>query len=234
MQKLFLEIIATSLDDVVRINDSEASRIELCADMAADGLSPSRALIAQVTEASRLPVRIMIRTTGRDFVFTSSEYEEMRQLIAFVKTTRADGVVLGILEKSGEIDLQRTAELVALASPLPVTFHRAIERVKDQISAFKQLQALGVQSVLSSGNAKPLEEKLLLLKQLHALGAPQLIVGGGITERDIPVLAQAGISRIHLGRAVREQASYAHPVLVSRINSFVDGAFRQAAIARPD
>lgn len=221
MQKLFLEIIATSLDDVVRINDSKASRIELCADMAADGLSPSRALIAQVTEASRLPVRIMIRPTGRDFVFTPSEYDEMRQLIAFVKTTRADGVVLGILEKSGELDLQRTAELVALASPLPVTFHRAIERVRDQLSAFRQLQTLGVQSVLSSGNAKPLEEKLPLLNDLNSLGSPQLIVGGGITERDISILAQAGISRIHLGRAVRENNSYACPILPSRINRFV-------------
>jgi len=221
MQKLFLEIIATSLEDVVRINDSKASRIELCADMAADGLSPSKALIAQVTEASRLPVRIMIRPTGRDFVFTPSEYDEMRQLISFVKTTRADGVVLGILEKSGEIDLQRTAELVVLASPLPVTFHRAIERVKDQVQAFKQLRSLGAQSVLSSGNAKPLEEKLSLLKELDALGAPQLIVGGGITEQDISILAQAGISRIHLGRAVREQASYAHPILPSSINRFV-------------
>jgi copper homeostasis protein len=221
MQKLFLEIIATSLDDVLRINDSKASRIELCADMAADGLSPSQELIAQVTAVSRLPVRIMIRPTGRDFVFTADEYAEMRRLIAFVKTTRADGVVLGILEPSGEIDLQRTAELVALAAPLPVTFHRAIERVKDQAQAFKQLRSLGVQSVLSSGNAKPLEEKLLLLKELDALGAPQLIVGGGLTERDIPVLAQAGILRIHLGRAVREQASYAHPILPSSINRFV-------------
>ena len=221
MQKLFLEIIATSLDDVARINDSKASRIELCADMAADGLSPSRELIAQVTEVSRLPVRIMIRPTGRDFVFTVAEYVEMRRLIAFVKTTQAEGVVLGILEKNGEIDLQRTAQLVALAAPLPVTFHRAIERVRDQVSAFSQLQALGVQSVLSSGNAKPLEEKLLLLKELNALSSPQLIVGGGITEQDIPVLAQAGISRIHLGRAVREQASYANPILSAKINRFV-------------
>jgi copper homeostasis protein len=224
MQKLFLEIIATSLDDVMRINDSEASRIELCADMAADGLSPSLELIAQVTAASRLPVRIMIRPTGRDFVFTPSEYDEMRQLISFVKTTRAEGVVLGILEQNGEIDLQRTTELVALAAPLSVTFHRAIERVKDQAQAFKQLRSLGVQSVLSSGNAKPLEEKLPLLKELDALGAPQLIVGGGITERDIPVLAKAGILCIHLGRAVREQASYAHPILPSSINRFVSAS----------
>jgi len=221
MQKRFLEIIATSLDDVVRINDSEASRIELCADMVADGLSPSRDLITQVTQISRLPVRIMIRPTGRDFVYTSAEYEEMRQLIAFVKTTRADGVVLGILETNGEIDLQRTSELVALASPLSVTFHRAIERVRDQPSAFRQLQSLGVQSVLSSGNAKPFEEKMPLLNELNALGFPQLIVGGGITEEYIPLLAQAGISRIHLGRAVRENNSYDCPVLLSRINSFV-------------
>ena len=234
MQKLFLEIIATSLDDVMRINDSEASRIELCADMAADGLSPSRDLITQVAEISRLPVRIMIRPTGRDFVFTAAEYEEMRQLIAFVKTTRAEGVVLGILEPSGAIDLRRTAELVECASPLPVTFHRAIERVRDQASAFRQLQTLRVQSVLSSGSAKPLEEKLPLLKELNALGSPQLIVGGGITEQDISILAQAGISRIHLGRAVREQASYAHPILPSRINRFSSSAFTRAVIARPD
>lgn len=221
MQKLFLEIIATSVEDAVRINDSEASRLELCSDMAADGLSPSRELIAQVTEISHLPVRVMIRPTGRDFVFTPDEYAEMLRLVAFVKTTRAEGVVLGILEKDGEIDLRRTAELVALARPLPVTFHRAIERVKDQVVACSQLQKLGIQSVLSSGNAKPLEEKLPLLKELHALGSPQLIVGGGITERDIPILAQAGIFRIHVGRAVRENNSYACPVLPSRINSFV-------------
>ena len=221
MQKLFLEIIATSLDDVMRINDSEASRIELCADMAADGLSPTRDLITQVTEVSRLPVRIMIRPTGRDFVFTADEYAEMCRLIAFVKTTRAEGVVLGVLEPSEEIDLQRTAELVALASPLQVTFHRAIEHARDQVSAFKQLQALGVQSILSSGNAKPLEKKLPLLKELNSLGSPQLIVGGGITERDIPILVQAGILRIHLGRAVRENNSYDCPVLSSRINRFV-------------
>jgi copper homeostasis protein len=231
MQKLFLEIIATSLDDVVRINDSEASRIELCADMVADGLSPSRELIVQVTQNSRLPVRIMIRPTGRDFVYTSAEVEEMRQLIDFVKSTRADGVVLGILEKNGEIDLQRTAELVALASPLSVTFHRAIERVRDQVAAFRQLQLLGVQSVLSSGNAKPLNEKLPLLKELHALGSPHLIVGGGITEQDIHLLAGAGITRIHLGRAVREQGSYEHPILPEKINRTV---FTSAATARPD
>jgi copper homeostasis protein len=224
MQKLFLEIIATSRDDVMRINDSEASRIELCADMAADGLSPTRDLITQVSEVSRLPVRIMIRPTGRDFVFTAAEYEEMRQLIAFVKTTRAEGVVLGILEPSGEIDLKRTSELVSLSRPMTVTFHRAIECVHDQKSAFRQLQSLGVQDILSCGNAKPLNEKLALLKELNALGSPQLIVGGGITERDISILAQAGILRIHLGRAVREDNSYDCPVLSSRINRFVSAS----------
>lgn len=222
MQKLFLEIIATSVEDVKGINDSAASRIELCADMAADGLTPPLDLIVAATEASRLPVRVMVRPTGRDFVYTPDEYEAMKKLIAFVKTTKADGVVLGVLDKEGEMDLRRTAELVALASPLPVTFHRAIERVKDQVQAFKQLQALGVQSVLSSGDSRPLTEKLPLLEALNALGSPQLIVGGGVTDRDIPLLAQAGISRIHLGRAVREQASYAHPVLPSRINRFVN------------
>lgn len=224
MHKLFLEIIATSVADAMRINDSEASRIELCSDMAADGLSSSRELIAQVTEISRLPVRIMIRPTGRDFVYTSAEYAAMQELIAFVKTTKADGVVLGLLLQDGEIDLARTAELVALARPLPVTFHRAIERVKDQAQAFRHLQTLGVQSVLSSGDNRPLTEKLPLLKTLNALGTPQLIVGGGIAERDLPLLAQAGITRVHLGRAVREHNSYACPVLPSRINSFVSAS----------
>ena len=65
---MFIEIIATTLDQALQAEKFGADRIELVTAMLETGLTPSLGLIKQVKEKVNIPMVVMIRPHSKSFV----------------------------------------------------------------------------------------------------------------------------------------------------------------------
>ncbi|HLX99706.1 MAG TPA: copper homeostasis protein CutC, partial [Roseiarcus sp.] len=148
---MICEICVDSIAGVRAAKAAGAQRVELCADLLEGGITPSRGMIHQARTIPGLGLHVIIRPRGGDFLFDDDEFAIQRADIEAAKAERADGVVVGLLTAGGEIDEKRMRELIALARPLSVTFHRAFDVAADPFGALETLIELGVDRVLTSG-----------------------------------------------------------------------------------
>lgn len=197
---MIFEICVDSIGGVRAAKAAGADRVELCADLLEGGITPSRGMIRQAKTVRGIRLNVMIRPRGGDFLFDDEEFETMRSDIETAKAEGADGVVVGLLTASAEVDVARTRELMALARPLSVTFHRAFDMTPDPFRALEKLIELGVDRVLTSGQEASVLEGLPLIAELIKRAGERIIVmpGGGITERNVErILAAAKPREIH-------------------------------------
>jgi copper homeostasis protein len=197
---LTFEVCVESAEGAIAAEAGGAHRVELCSDLLEGGLTPSHGTLAVTRARLRIGVMAMVRPRGGDFCYSDTEFAVMREDLLAAKQLGANGVVFGILNADGSVDRERTAELVALARPLPVTFHRAFDVSRDPFEALDTLVALGVERVLTSGQEPSVLEGLDLLGELVKRAAGRIIVmpGGGITERTIGRIASAtGATELH-------------------------------------
>jgi copper homeostasis protein len=176
-----------------------AGRVELCGP-GDGGTTPSLGLLARCRDAIILPLHVMIRPHGRDFCYDEDELEVMCGDIVAAKSLGADGVVFGPLRPDGTIHREQLVELVALARPLRVTFHRAFDRTPDRPRALTTLLDAGVDLVLTSGGARTALAGADSLAALQAQAGDRLTVlaGGGIRGDSIAeLLARAPMREVH-------------------------------------
>ena len=197
---MIFEICVDSIAGVRAAKAAGAGRVELCADLLEGGITPSRGMIRQARTIAGIGLNVMIRPRGGDFLFDDDEFATMRSDIETAKAEGADGVVIGLLSATGEIDIARTRELIALARPLSVTFHRAFDMTPDPFRALEALIELGVDRVLTSGQEASVLEGLPLIVELTERAGDRIVImpGGGITARNIDrILAAARPREIH-------------------------------------
>lgn len=197
---MIFEICVDSIAGVRAAKAAGAGRVELCADLLEGGITPSRGMIRQARTIAGIGLNVMIRPRGGDFLFDDDEFAAMRSDIETAKAEGADGVVIGLLSATGEIDIARTRELIALARPLSVTFHRAFDMTPDPFRALEALIELGVDRVLTSGQEASVLEGLPLIVELIERAGDRVLImpGGGITARNIDrILAAARPREIH-------------------------------------
>ena len=195
-----LEICADSVQSARAAQAGGANRIELCQDLAQGGTTPSVGLIRQVRALLSIPVFVLIRPRPGNFVYAADELAIMAADVRACREAGCDGVVFGLLDAAGRVDAAHCQELLAVAGPLPVTFHRAFDECPDQPRALEDIIALGCQRVLTSGGAATAPEGQDQLARLVAQAAGRLSVmpGAGITAQNLLALAaRTGAQEFH-------------------------------------
>jgi copper homeostasis protein len=194
---MICEICVDSVAGVRAAKDAGAQRVELCADLLEGGITPSLGAIRQARTVTGIDLNVMIRPRGGDFLFNDDEFASMQADIETAKAEGANGVVIGLLTATGEIDVGRTRELIGLARPLSVTFHRAFDVAAEPFSALEALIELGVDRVLTSGQEPTVLEGLPLIVELMKRAGDRIVImpGGGITARNVERIVAAARPR---------------------------------------
>ncbi len=196
---MLVEAYVDQLDTALAAERNGAGRLELCGP-GEGGLTPSPELLAAVLATVRIPVHAMTRPRTGDFVYTDAEFAQMRDEVAMIKAAGAAGVVLGVSNPDGTLDVPRMRELIALARPMRVGVHRAFDRTPDADVALDQLIAMGVDIVLAAGHAPTAEEGIETLARLQrrAAGRTVIMPGGGVRANNVgAIMDRTGCSEVH-------------------------------------
>lgn len=201
MKNRKLEVCVDSLVSALSAEKGGADRIELCHNLVEGGTTPSAGLIKQVSEAIDIDIRVMIRPRGGDFLYSRDEIEVMKEDIKMVKTFGVDGIVLGCLKSDGKINKELCAELLSLAKPLKVTFHRAFDMLQDPLQSLEELIQLGFDRVLTSGLQPDVIAGIGTLKDLVSLSKDRIkiMAGGGVRDHNLKqLLNETGVREVHV------------------------------------
>ena len=198
------EACVESLIDAIEAEKRGADRIELCDNLSQGGTTPSYGTIKLALSTLKIPVFPIIRPRGGDFYYTPPEIEVIKEDIKVCKSLGAKGVVLGLLTKDKKIDFEVLSQLVELAKPMEVTFHKAIDELEDPTLVIDELINLGVKRILSSGT-KPtaLEGKDILNKMIKKAGDRlTIVVAGKVTKEILPEVSNLIPAKEYHGKVI--------------------------------
>ncbi len=185
-----IEIACFNLESALIAQKAGADRVELCADMLVGGTTPAIEMIQQACENLTIAINVMIRPRGGNFVYSNSEFEQMKSEIEIIKKLGISGFVFGILNEDNSINIEQNKELVELAKPFSCTFHRAFDEVLDYEKALKNVISCGFSTILTSGTFSNVMEGKEVLKQLviQANNRIEIMPGGGLRTTNISEL----------------------------------------------
>ena len=190
-----LEVCVDSTASALAAQRGGADRLELCADLIVGGTTPSLALVRQVKETTGLPIRALLRPRFGDFCYDRWELAQMKESSAALVAAGADGIVTGVLTPDGALDAE------ALRPIYEAALHRAFDVCRDPFAALDTACALGLSTILTSGQAASAPAGAPLLRQLVdcAAGRIEILVGAGVSPANLPALAkQTGAHSFHL------------------------------------
>ena len=197
---MIFEVCVDSIESALAAQAGGAQRVELCDNLVEGGTTPSLGMIQVAREHLSIGLNVIIRPRGGDFFYSDLEFAVMRQDILAAKAAGVDGLVLGLLTLDGSIDVPRTSELVDLARPLPVTFHRAFDVCRSAEEALEVLCGLGIARVLTSGQQASASEGADCIARLVQQAGERITIlaGGGITEANVTELVRrTGVREVH-------------------------------------
>ncbi len=201
-KKYLLEISVETLRAALAAERGGADRIELCADLSVGGVTPSVELMGAMRERVQVPIFVMIRPRAGDFFYSDAEFSGMKASVSSAKRLGINGVVLGILRRDRNVDVPRTRELVELARPLPITFHRAFDECVNLPQALENVIQTGPKRILTSGGAKSAFGGASMLADLVAAAGDRITIlpGAGINASNIAQVAKVtGAREFHSG-----------------------------------
>ena len=198
--KYILEVIAFNIESCIAAQRAGANRIELCTGPGEGGTTPPYSFIKKARALLAIDLYVMIRPRGGDFLYSGDEFDMMKEDILQCKALQCDGVVLGILNKDGSVDTKRCRELVELAYPMQLTFHRAFDRVSNPFEALEDIISLGFERILTSGLVPQAVKGANTLKALVKQAGDRIIImpGSGVQAGNLPSLAaETGAHEFH-------------------------------------
>jgi len=201
--KYKIEVCVGSVFSAIEAEKGGASRVELCDNLFEGGTTPSIAAIEKTCELLNIPVHVMIRPRGGDFLYSDLEYEIMKKDISYAKKGGASGVVIGLLLPDGSVDECRTAELVKISSSLGmgVTFHRAFDMASNPYKALESIIKTGCERILTSGRENKAVDGKDLIKELAIIASERISImaGSGINLSNAKTfLDYTGIKELHM------------------------------------
>ena len=181
------EACVESFEKALEAQNNGANRIELCENLAVGGTTPSYGTVKVCLEKLNIPIFPMIRARGGNFIYSKDEIEIMKEDIKIFKELGVKGVVLGCLISNNKIDLELTKELVDLAYPMEVTFHKAIDEIQNPLDYIDDLVNIGIKRILTSGGkATALEGKDLINEMIKkSNGRLKIVVAGKVTKENL-------------------------------------------------
>ena len=222
-----LEICCYTAESAILSEKAGADRIELCDNFSEGGTTPSYGTIKYLTKKLSIPLHVIIRPRGGDFLYDNAAFEIMRQEVIDMKKLGVHGIVFGVLTATGEIDVERSQEILELAAPMDQTFHRAFDMTKNQLASLEKLKLLGVNRVLTAGGKNNANEGIGLLSKLVEAAENQLIVmpGGGINEKTIgEIIQRTGASGFHASAKtfVKSKMNFHNPAIKMGKSDHID------------
>jgi len=199
--KYLIEVCCAHLQSGIEAQEGGALRIELCDNLYEGGTTPSYATIKKAKEKLNIDINVMIRPRGSDFCYSDDEFEIMKEDIRICKKLGVYGVAFGILLNDGNVDVARSRQLVQIAKPLSITFHRAFDMSPDPFKAIEKIIGLGINRILTAGHKNTVPEGLNLIAQLITKAAGRIIImpGSGINEENIQEIRdKSGAVEFHL------------------------------------
>ena len=235
-----LEIATSDFETTRCAVEGGADRIELCANLNEGGTTPSYGTIYQCRENFDVLLYPIIRPRGGDFLYTDEEYEIMLHDVKLCKQSGCDGIVIGLLNEDGTIDIKRTAALVDIAYPMGVTFHRAFDRCRNAFEALEQLVQIGCERILTSGQQPTVNEGMELIAELNKIADHRIIVmpGSGVRKENIKLLAEkTGCKEFHssLRGKAKSKMNFIHPAFENSAESYMNNsidAFEVSALKK--
>lgn len=212
-EQVLIEVCVDSVASAAAAERGGAHRIELCSDLMEGGVTPSIGLLEAVRSKVSIAVHPIIRPRPGDFCYDDEELAIMRRDIAMAKDAGADGVVLGLLRREGEVDVARARALVELARPMSVTFHRAFDMAADLEKALEDLCDTGAARVLTSGGEQECTEGVPAIARLvsQARARIAIMACGGIRPHNAAsIIADTGVREIHVGLGSAVTSSMIH------------------------
>lgn len=200
----FLESCCTDVEQIRRAQEAGARRIELCENLAVGGVTPSAELLKAAISVATVPVNVLVRPRGGDFVFSAAEADTMLRDIELCREAGAAAVVIGALDSRGEVDMPLMRRLCDAASGLSVTFHRAFDVCADPLAAFEDVLALGCDRLLTSGHESDAFKGRFFIAELVERAAGRIIVmpGCGVRRSNIArIAADTGAVEFHASSA---------------------------------
>jgi copper homeostasis protein len=229
LSNYIIEIATTDFTTTKSAVEGGADRIELCAALTEGGTTASYGTIKKCKEAFNVQLFPIIRTRSGDFLYSDEEFEIMLSDVKLCKDIGCDGVVIGLLNRDGNVDIKRTSKLVEVAYPLEVTFHRAFDRCKDPFESLEQLIEIGCQRILTSGQQPIAPKGIDLITGLVKLAEERIIImpGSGVRKENIKDLAEkTGTKEFHssLRGNKKSKMEFLHPSFADSSESYTNPA----------
>lgn len=199
------EACVETFEEAKLAEERGADRIELCSDLASDGLTPSFNLMKKACSELKIPVMTMARPRGGNFICNETEVEQIKKDIDLAKKAGAAGVVFGLLTPDNKIDFENTRILAEYAKPLPVTFHKAIDELDNPVEGVKELLKIdNIKRILTSGG-KPtaIEGEAVIKKMIETAGDKiTILVAGKVLDSNVDKIQNiTGTKELH-GRKI--------------------------------
>ena len=205
MKKIFIECCVESLSEALIAEKRGACQLELCSDLANDGLTPDTALTEKTLETISIPLKVMIRHRKGDFFYNKSDISIIRNQINSMKLIGIKHIVFGSLTHLNRINLEQIKMVSEWAYPMNVTYHKAIDLSENFFEDTELLlQFKNVKSLLTSGQASTAEKGYLTLKRLLAdFGKNiKIISAGSITDKNLNKIHNMIRGRYYHGRKI--------------------------------
>lgn len=213
MSHILLEVCVDSVDSALAAARGGADRIELCSNLIIGGTTPSPVLFNKIRKYTDIPIHVLIRPRFGDFCYSDYEFEIMKDEIEMFRELGAEGAVIGILQKDGELNLEQMKGLVETAGPMRVTLNRAFDVCRDPFKAAEEAKQLGIKTILTSGQKSTCSEGKELLRELVIFCGKdiQILVGAGVTPEVLTQIAPyVGAGAYHMSGKVSLNSAMAY------------------------